>query len=97
MNRERREVGVEKEEEEEEEEEEETMAGSSGLPPHSRLLAREGRQRPTWPPFISDTCHLAPKLHQKWTEPHQNGSKIKMHQQNFSVSILMPHADHRAS
>ena len=57
MKRERREVDVEKEEEkeeeEEEEEEEETMAGSSGLPPHSRLLAREGRQRPTWP-----TIHL---------------------------------------
>ena len=52
MKRERREVDVEKEEEEEEEEEE-TMAGSSGLPPHSRLLAREGRQRPTWP-----TIHL---------------------------------------
>ena len=53
MKRERREVDVEKKEEEEEEEEEETMAGSSGLPPHSRLLAREGRQRPTWP-----TIHL---------------------------------------
>ena len=51
MKRERREGDVEKEEEEEEEEE--TMAGSSGLPPHSRLLAREGRQRPTWP-----TIHL---------------------------------------
>ena len=75
------------------------MAGSSGLPPHSRLLAREGGEAEAHlgPPFISDTCHLAPNLHQKWTEPHQNGSKIKMHQQNLFVSILMPHADHRAS
>ena len=56
-----------------------------------------GGRGPPGPPFISDTCHLAPKLHQKWTEPHQNGSKIKMHQQNLFVSILMPHADHRAS
>ena len=43
------------EEEEEEEEEEETMAGgSSGLPPHSRLLAGEGRLR--GPP--GPTIHL---------------------------------------
>ena len=63
----------EEEKEEEEEEEEETMAGSSGLPPHSRLLAREGGEAEAHlgPPFISDTCHLAPNLHQKWTKMHQ--------------------------
>ena len=32
---------------------------------------RGGCEAHLGPPFISDTCHLAPNLHQKWTKMHQ--------------------------
>ena len=69
-------------EEEEEEEEEETMGGSSGLPPHSRLLAGEvgEAELPTWAHHSSLTHVIA---HQTCTK---NGPKCtKIHQRCINI------------